>query len=825
MADTLPVFDKLGSFYLGKSFDLTSKQRDERAYTIYDSKDLVTHAVCVGMTGSGKTGLCLGLIEEAALDGIPAIVIDPKGDLSNLLLTFPGLTAADFRPWINEEDARKKGLEPDAFAAQQAELWKKGLANWEQDGARVQRLRDAADFTIYTPGSNAGQPVSIVKSFAPPPIEILEDSELFRERISSTATSLLGLANITGDPVTSREHILVCTLLGEAWAKGLTLDIPAIIGQIQSPPISRIGVMELESFYPAKERFTLAMALNSIVASPGFSRWTEGEPLDISNVLYTKTGKPRVAIFSIAHLNDAERMFFVSLLMNQILGWVRTQSGTSSLRAMVYMDEIAGYFPPVANPPSKQPMLTLMKQGRAFGLGMVLATQNPVDIDYKGLSNAGTWFIGRLQTERDKARVLDGLEGAAAGSTFDRAKCDAMLSQLGSRVFLMNNVHDDGPTVFETRWCLSYLRGPLTRNQIKQLMDAKKSTQTVSAGIKAPNFTPPSFATPASAEPAPAPVSAAPPTSSPVSGRPVLPPDVPQYFIPSRATGPISYRPMLMGTARVYYTDSKQGIDTEQPATLLVPIADGPVVVDWDHAESSDLTDREVEREPARRDASYAPLPAAAAKAKSYTDWQKGLVDCLFRDHSLELFTCKKLKMSSKPGESERDFGLRANQAARELRDAAVDKLRDKFAPKLALLAERIRKHEQTVEVQKQQAKSAKVDTALSFGSALLSAFMGKKLASAGNVGKAATAAKGIGRSAREASDVDRAEENLSAVQEQFKVLEEECEADVAEVTAEYEQMAAEIEPITLKPKKTNITVRSTMLVWAPFAANGEKAF
>lgn len=430
-------YEKLGTFYLGRQYSLKD-QKLEDGLILYDSKDLVTHAVCVGMTGSGKTGLCLALLEEAAIDGIPAIVIDPKGDLPNLLLTFPELRGEDFLPWINEEEARKKGLAPEEYAKQQADVWKKGLAEWGQSGDRIQRLRDAAEFVIYTPGSSAGLPVSILKSFAAPDRALVEDGELFQERITTTVTSLLGLLGIEADPIQSREHILLSTVLGWAWRQGLDLDLGSLIQHIQTPPVAKVGVLEVEAFYPSKDRFGLVMALNNLLAAPGFAAWMEGEALDIEQMLHTPGGKPRVCIFSIAHLSDAERMFFVSLLLTQVLGWMRSQSGTTSLRALLYMDEIFGYFPPVANPPSKLPLLTLLKQARAFGLGVVLATQNPVDLDYKGLSNAGTWFLGRLQTERDKARVLEGLEGAAAtaGSGFNRQRMEQTLAGLGPRIFL-----------------------------------------------------------------------------------------------------------------------------------------------------------------------------------------------------------------------------------------------------------------------------------------------------------------------------------------------------------------------------------------------------
>ena len=475
-------FEKLGAFYLGREYDLSKKEMGD--LLLYDSKDLVTHGVCVGMTGSGKTGLCIGLLEEAAIDGVPAIVIDPKGDLADLMLTFPELRPEDFRPWVSQEEAAKKSLSIDDFATQQAEMWKKGLADWGQDPGRIQRLKDAADFTIYTPGSNAGLPVSILKSFAAPSPAVRADDEALRDRINTAVTSILGLVGVTADPIQSREHILLSSLFYAVWSAGQDLDLAGLIQQIQKPPFTRVGVLDLDSFCPAKERFELAMLLNNLLAAPTFQTWLEGEALDIGRMLFTSEGRPRVSIFSIAHLSDTERMFFVSLLLNEVLGWVRAQQGTGSLRAIIYMDEIFGLFPPVAEPPSKRPLLTLLKQARAFGVGILLATQNPVDLDYKGLANAGTWFIGRLQTERDKARLLEGLEGVAAGSEskFDRQEMEETLAGLGKRVFLMYNVHEDAPVTFQTRWAMSYLAGPLTRSQIKTLMDPRRPTWAAQPG-------------------------------------------------------------------------------------------------------------------------------------------------------------------------------------------------------------------------------------------------------------------------------------------------------------------------------------------------------
>lgn len=800
-------YEKLGAFYLGRPYDLKTKQAKD-GLLLYDSKDLVTHAVCVGMTGSGKTGLCIALLEEAAIDGIPAIIIDPKGDLSNLLLTFPELAPQDFLPWVNEEDAQKKGLSTSDFAAQQSEFWRKGLNDWGQDGERIKRLRDAADFRIYTPGSNAGVPVSILKSFVSPPQAIREDNELLSERINTTATSLLGLLGIEADPLRSREHILISNILNQEWSAGRDLDIAGLIQKIQTPPMTKIGVMDIDSFFPSKDRFELAMSLNNLLASPSFASWMEGEALDIQHILHTETGKPRLAIFSIAHLGDAERMFFVSLLLNQVLGWMRTQSGTTSLRAILYMDEIFGYFPPVANPPSKLPLLTLLKQGRAFGLGVVLVTQNPVDLDYKGLSNTGTWFIGRLQTERDKARVLEGLEGIAAGTgqKFDRQEMEQILAGLNNRIFLLNNTHDDAPEVFETRWAMSYLRGPLTRIQIKSLMDPLKEQSM--------NPTVPAIATQASATPA-----LAPPSAAAQNQRPVLPPEITQYFIPVRSSesesARLSYHPMLLAETEVHYSNS-DNIDLTQSLTLLTTINDGPVNVDWSTATPAEMPVEDLESEP-QADAAFADTPGSATKAKSYDLWKKDLANWIYRNQRLELFQSQSLAIASNPGESEKEFRVRLQQYARERRDEAVGKLKLRYAPKLEQLSEKKRRAEQAVEREAEQSKGQKLQTAISFGATLLSSFMGRKTVSLSTLGRATTAVRGVGRSMKEAEDVGRAKENVEVLNQKLVELDEEFKAETEKLERSFDPQTEQLGRVSLKPTKTNISVKFLTLAWAPY--------
>ncbi len=818
----MDAYEKLGVFYLGKGYDLKEKKvKDD--LLLYDSKDLVTHAVCVGMTGSGKTGLCIALIEEAALDGVPAILIDPKGDLSNLLLTFPALKPADFEPWVNPDDARQKGLSTAEFAVKQSETWTKGLADWQEDGARIQKLRDSVEFKVYTPGSNAGFPVSILKSFAAPPQAVIEDGELMRERVSTTVTSLLSLVGIDADPLKSREHILLSNIIESTWRKGQDLDLADLIQQVQRPAIKKIGVLELDSFYPEKDRFELMMSLNNLLASPGFAAWLEGEALDIDKILYTPKGKPRVAIFSIAHLGDSERMFFTSLLLNQILGWMRTQSGTTSLRSILYMDEIFGYLPPLGNPPSKLPLLTLLKQARAFGLGLVLSTQNPVDLDYKALSNAGTWFVGRLQTERDKARLLDGLEGASAslGGKFDRSKMEATIAGLGNRVFLMNNTHDDESVVFTTRWVMSYLRGPLTREQIKVLMDPMKSANKQSGQVEktstAATMTAPSAATKlvdeTSAQVVPAPVQKT--TTSSASVRMVtVPADVPTFYLPVKKSpggGQLIYRPSLVGVVRTHYVDSKLKIDSFQTGAYTTPMTDKPVPVDWAVAKELPIPVDSLTKS-SEEGASYADLPSAAGRSTSFTDWEKEFTTWLVSAQDIDLFRSPSMNIISNSGETEAQFRVRLTQKAREARDEQTEKLRAKYAPKIQTLQEKVRKATQALEKEKDQVKAADLQSAISIGATLLGALSGRRTSS-----RVATAARGVGRSISQRADISSATENEAALKEQLTTLQKEFDEEVAALTTKIDPATETFETVSIHPKKTDIAVQLLAVLWQPY--------
>jgi hypothetical protein len=621
---------------------------------------------------------------------------------------------------------------------------------------------------------------------------------------------LLALLGIEADPITSREHILLSNIIESSWAAGKALDLAGMIRAIQSPPFERIGIMDLEAFYPPKDRFQLAMRLNNLLAAPGFEAWLEGEPININRMLYNDQGRPRASIFSISHLSDTERMFFVAVLLNEILAWMRIQPGTTSLRAILYMDEIFGYFPPVKNPPSKAPLLTLLKQARAFGLGVVLSTQNPVDLDYKGLSNTGTWFIGRLQTDRDKARVLEGLEGAAAGTGFDRGSMEEILAGLGQRVFLLNNVHENAPVTFQTRWVLSYLRGPMTREQIK-LLTADRKVKPVPAAVAAPATAPAvSAAKAVLSQPAA-------PTAPPVSKPPVIPPGVKSFYVPASGAGQgLEYFPALAGWIDVHYSSTKYKVSVSETASLAAMFEEGPVVIDWDTAEELDLDPADLETEPLAGPG-FADLPAAAKKAKAYTKWNKDLMRWVRQNRPLLVYRSRQYKMSSDPQETRADFMARLAQAAREDRDLKVEKLRRKYSSKFNTLNNRLMRAEQAVMREKEQSQSSKIQTAISFGTAILGAFMGRKAVSVGSAGRFGTAMRSASRIRKESMDVNRAQETFEATKLQLEELDQRLQEDIERIEAGLVPDEDSIQEVRVKPKSSDMTLEFFGLIWLPY--------
>jgi hypothetical protein len=797
-------FEKLGVFYLGKEYDLEEKRlKDE--LILYKSKDLTTHAVIIGMTGSGKTGLGIGIIEEAAIDNIPVIAIDPKGDLGNLALTFPQLRGEDFLPWVNVHEAANKGLSAEEYANNQAELWRKGLSEWGQDEKRIERLRNAADVRIYTPGGSAGLGVSLLRSFNAPSREIINDKDAYRDRVDITTNSLLSLLGFNADPFTSREYILISNIFEHTWSKGQNLDLPELISAIQKPPMDKIGVMDVDSFYPSKDRFSLAMMLNSLLASPGFKAWLEGDPMDINRFMYDKDGRPTVSIFSITHLSDSERMFFVTMLLNEVLSWVRSQPGTGSLRAILYMDELFGYLPPIANPPSKAPLLTLLKQARAYGLGLVLSTQNPGDLDYKALSNAGTWFIGRLQTERDKERVLAGLEGAAAAGKFDRARTEQILAGLGQRIFYLHSVHNDEPVIFSTRWVLSYLSGPLTRDQISSLTSAETVTEKVQ--------------TPYDNIPQKQDIDTLNDnrTESSKSTPPVLPPQIKQVYLPATGMDPrnIVYVPSVIGAADVLYSNAKLDVSVSKNYTLLAPLHDGPIPLDWSEAEQIEINLRDLDSGPVEG-AHYANFPDAASNARSYEDWKKLLNQFIRTNLSLKLLFSPALKTLSEPGEDERDFRIRLQHLAHERRDDAMEEIRKKYSSKLDQLEERHRRAKQAVEQKNAMAAQRKVEAAVSAGTALLGALLGRKTISATSVSRIGTAVRSTSRAFKSGQEISGAVETLQSIEAQIQELQFEFEQQLEKISANYNMLEEKLESVEIRAISGNITVHFMGLAWVP---------
>jgi hypothetical protein len=801
-------FEKLGAFYLGKKRDEASGKATEEI-VLYDSGDLTTHAVIIGMTGSGKTGLGIGLIEEAALDHVPVIAIDPKGDMGNLLLSFPELAPADFEPWVDARAATAAGQTIAAFAASTAATWKKGLAQSGQGPDRIKALKKAADFAIYTPGSTAGLPLAVLGQFSPPPAELRDDLDLLNERITSTVDSLLALLGIEADPVTSPEHILLCNILSRRWADGASLSLADLIGAIQDPGFDKLGVMDLESFYPAKQRFALAMRINGLLAAPGFEVWMEGDLLEPAKLFYSESGKPRVSVVSIAHLNDAQRMFFVTLLLSEIIAWMRMQSGSSSLRAILYMDEIFGYLPPVANPPSKQLFLTLLKQARAYGLGLVLSTQNPVDLDYKALSNCGTWFIGRLQTDRDKQRLREGLETAAGAGAFGRGELDDTLSGLGKRQFLLHNVHEKSPVVFMTRWVMSYLAGPMTRDQIKVLVAKLLPEKPTPSGTAAgPTQTKPSK--PAAAER---------PANAAVSAPPVLPPDIRQCFLPGEAGGgedeSTIYRPALVAAVGLYYSNATLNLESSDELMLALEFDNSDLAADWEEAEELEFGRDDIQSEPVPG-AKYLQVPSSLASSKKLTEWERSLKRWLRAARPLTIWRSARFKLYSIPGETEAEFRIRLQHSANEARDIKVAQLKGKYETKVARIEDRLQRARQALEREAEQARGAKVDTALSIGTAVLGALLGRKRLSTTSVNRAGTAVRKAGSASKQAGDVKRAKETIASLEQKLADLAEAFDQEIEALDDKFDAQDETLTEKLVRPKSTDIDVRFFGIGWIP---------
>jgi hypothetical protein len=851
-------------FYLGRAYDPSTQTITEKPI-YYDPADLTTHAVVTGMTGSGKTGLCIGLLEEAALKGIPAIIIDPKGDLTNLLLHFPDLAPQDFQPWIDEDLARRTKQTQEQVAAEAAAAWRKGLSDWNIPPDRVLALKNAMQFAIFTPGSSAGIPVSVLSSLSAPNLPWQENREILRERISSTATALLGLVGYEDiDPVRSREHILLSNIFENAWSQGKDVELTELILQTQTPPFDKLGAFPLDSFFPAKDRMELAIVLNNILASPAFETWREGQPLDIGSMLYTREGHPRHSIFYLAHLSDAERMFFVTLLLSAVETWMRMQKGATSLRALLYMDEIFGYMPPQRNPSSKPLMLRMLKQARAFGLGLLLATQNPVDVDYKALSNAGTWFIGKLQTEQDKNRLLDGLESAAGG--IPRSVFDKLISTLGKRVFVLHNVHAKAPEVFQTRWTMNFLAGPLTRTQIpaiNKLDNAEASFPTllppvadrpqnapVSPAITSTETVSPSFMTQPSQRTMQWTESTQSQTHAPnisavdvnrkypastaleTSGsetKPPLPIGIHEYFLPQKYSLPaafraaqktmpgdamidsVVYRPALIASAKIRVLDRKLGVDSELTRAALVTTLEKRGSVRWeDHLiDGQTLENVETVPVPGSR---FSTIDSPLNDSKLMAAIQKDFVDWVLRNSSVQARTNNALKVFAGPDVSQADFMRACAEAAREMRDKEIAKQIAPIDRQLKTLEDKLTREERELREDEAELANRKLEEAGTHIENITGLFGGKRKAS--RLSSSLTKRR---MTEQAKADVEESIEAIAQFKGQIAELQKRREEVMAELNDKWGSIVNESSELTVNPKKTDIFVDLFGVAWMPY--------
>jgi Helicase HerA, central domain len=805
----------MAELFLGGLVDASTHQRTGADVKL-ESSDLTTHGVIVGMTGSGKTGLGVVLIEEVLKAGLPALLIDPKGDLTNLCLTFPNLAPADFRPWIDEAQAKAERATPDDFAAQQATAWKEGLAGWGYGPEQIGALRATTDFTIYTPGSHSGVPVNVIGSLQVP---TTTDAEIVGDEIDGFVAGLLGLVGIESDPLSSKEHILLANLIQASWSQGVSLDLPMIVGQIQQPPIRKLGVFELEQFYPAAERTKLAMKLNGLLASPSFAAWGAGQPLDVQSLLYTADGKGRCAIVTTAHLSDEERQFVTSLVLSKLVTWMRRQSGTTDLRALLYMDEVAGYLPPTANPPTKGPIMLLMKQARAFGVGVVLSTQNPVDVDYKAISNAGTWMIGRLQTERDKQRLLEGM--SAAAGTVDVGAVGDTISALAKREFVMRRAGKDQPEVFTTRWALSYLRGPMTRDQIETVMRGVSPAATARPAVPAPPAGAP--LSPPTGAPTTAPATAAADTDADVT--PVMPtvgggvavrwvdPASPWLATVGGMPASTTYAAAIMARVALRYDDTKADLVQDQEyEAVLFPLTSHPDVTT---ATAVDYDDRDL-REAAPSPCAYRLTDGPIGERSFWTQFPKDLIDHLTRSMSLDIPTNAALKLFGRPGESVEDFTTRCQQAASEKADQETAALRSKYEAKVSKLQSQIDAAESTADVAEQQQKARQRDDLLSSAGSILGGLLGGRRSTGGLLGKLGRAAGRTGKTSAAGSRVDAAQGKVERLGVQLEEVEAELAGELTEIGDRWTKMAGAVTTTSIALERSDVKVTQLALAWIP---------
>lgn len=807
------------AFYFGNAYDLKSQAIVPDKLAFYDPQDLTTHAVITGMTGSGKTGMGIILLEEAALKGIPAILIDPKGDLTNHLLHFPDFQPSDFAPWVDADAAKREGLTVEQAAEGAAASWKKGTERSGIDRERMVKLSNNVDYVIYSPGSDSAIPVSILSSLKAPRVDWDENKEMLREAISSTVTALLELVGFKNiDPVRSREHILLSNIFETAWSTSKDLDLESLILQVQNPPFEKLGVFAISKFYPEKDRFDLAMLLNNFIAAPSFGSWLEGQPLDIQSILYSPDGKPKHSVFYLAHLADAERMFFITLLYSAIETWMRTQAGTSDLRALVYFDEIVGYLPPVANPPSKPIILRMLKQARAFGVGLVLSTQNPIDLDYKALSNAGTWIIGKLQTDQDKQRLLDGLANVAG--TFDRNYFDSAISSLGKRVFILHNVHSKAPEIFTTRWAMNYLPGPITRNKLADLNRLVGADVRMLAAASAGD--------------------GASVTAAEITGRaennlpgrstqPVLGSKVPVYFLPvklslseahrqaaDRGIAPTEqpryhYRPTLLGQAQIWFANRTYNVNTQEKVAVVLSELNQRGLVQWQDYATEPFAAQDFDYQ-ALPNATFADLVYPFDDEKNVASLASDFADWLTRSYHLTLYRNPDLKLVSEVGESKEDFLNRIQGAGSSELETKIEAIKSKYAKQRKTIEDRKLRKELELEKEQTILNQRRIEEAGAGLQTVLGFLGGRKKSISSSLTK-----RRMTSTAK--ANLKESEVMIEKYNSELAELDAKMQEEIANLRASVKDQVMTAEEIIIKPLKKDVAVELFGLAWAPVYA------
>ncbi|WP_437662992.1 helicase HerA-like domain-containing protein [Sorangium sp. So ce1182] len=828
---------------------------------------LVTHGVVVGMTGSGKTGLVMVLVEEALRSGVPVLMVDVKGDLPNLLFTFPELSPAEFEPWVDPSAAARDGRSTADVAGELAARWRAGLASSGLGPADVAALRARMAPRLLTPGTTAGEPIHVLSALEAPSSLWDEDEEAAREALSASLSLLLRLVGRDPDPARSREHVLLAHLAERRLRGGGAAGLEELLADLAAPPIAAVGALDVDEFFAPKERQALARELNTLLASPTFATWRKGAPLDVAGWLArdAASGKTPAVIVSVAHLEDDERLLVLGLLFEQLLSWVRGLSGTSDLRALVVFDEVFGFLPPhPANPPTKRPLLALLKQARAFGVGVVLATQNPMDLDYKALSNAGAWFVGRLQTDADRERVVEGLSGADGGAGgVEAAALSAALKALPPRTFFVRNVHMQPPSFLaETRFSLSWLRGPVTRRELGRLVRGMSPPPPVPAAPSSPAAppkaagaaaapgpaaasssmpaTPPGHAPASSSPPAPAPHAAVGPGGTVVldprrappapaahasqatrrseaaarrseaaregAGEPTAPPPPEGWrslyaHAPAAAPEGFRYIPWVAVSVVAHLRDAKLGVTLNQSQLLAAPLLpDG----------RPDLS-RVARLDPSLLSASPAPgarfaeLPAPLAKRTAAQAAARALREHAYRTAEATVAVHKELGLAQAEGEPLEAFAARCRAAAARLAAAERQQVIGRFAPRIARLGERIA----AAKARYDQAEAEVAALPGAVGAALLGLVTGRDTARRAGTQRDRATAK-LERARQEWTEADAALRDLQAAQ-------------AAELSA-LEQLplrAGEgVEAKRLVPRKNDVEVAFVALAWAATLAS-----